>query len=65
MKLTAPNETGESRVTRRWSRHTAAAAAAAHAETEEQLARAQRVADMFRFTCPSYLHPRQTGLGAL
>ncbi len=57
MKPTAPNETGESRVTRRWSRHPAAAAAAAHAEAEEQLARAQRVADMFHFTCPSCYIP--------
>jgi len=53
MKPTAPNEAGESRVTRRRSRHPATAATASHAEAEEQLARAQRDADMFRFTCPS------------
>jgi hypothetical protein len=52
-------------VNRRWSRHPAAAAAAAHAEAEEQLARAQRVADMSRFTCPSYYIPGKQAWGAL
>jgi len=65
MQLTAPNETWESRVTRRWSRHTATAGAAAHAATEEQFACAERVADMFRFICPSYTIPGREDWGAL
>ena len=51
-------------MTRRWSRHPAAAAAAAHAEAEKQLVRAQRV-DMFRLTCPSYYIPGKQAWGAL
>ena len=65
MKLTAPNETGESRVTRQWSRHPATAAAAARAEAEEPLARAQRDADMFHFICPRYTIPGREDWGAL
>lgn len=36
----------------------------AHAETEEQLARARRVANMFRFICPSYYIPGEQQWGA-
>ena len=38
--------------------------AAEHAETEEQLARAQKVANMFRFICPSYYIPGKQQWGA-
>jgi len=38
--------------------------AAQHAETEEQLARAHKVANMFRFICPSYYIPGQQQWGA-
>jgi hypothetical protein len=38
--------------------------AAAHAETEADLARAHKVANMFRFICPSYYIPGQQQWGA-
>jgi len=38
--------------------------AAAHAETEAELVRARRVANMFRFICPSYYIPGQQAWGA-
>ena len=38
--------------------------AAAHAETEEELARARRVAHAFRFICPSYYIPGKQDWGA-
>ena len=38
--------------------------AAAHAETEADLERAQRVANMFRFICPSYYIPGRQAWGA-
>jgi uncharacterized protein len=37
---------------------------AAHAETEEKLERAHKVANMFRFICPSYYIPGQQQWGA-
>ena len=37
---------------------------AAHAETEEHLARAHKVANMFRFICPSYYIPGKQDWGA-
>ncbi len=37
---------------------------AAHAETEADLARAQRVANLFRFICPSYYIPGKQAWGA-
>ena len=37
---------------------------AAHAETEEHLARAHKVANMFRFICPSYYIPGDQQWGA-
>jgi uncharacterized protein len=38
--------------------------AAEHAKTEQQLARAHKVANMFRFICPSYYIPGQQQWGA-
>jgi Zn-finger nucleic acid-binding protein len=38
--------------------------AAAHAETEEDLARARRIAHAFRFICPSYYIPGKQDWGA-
>ena len=38
--------------------------AAAHAETEEDLARARRIAHAFRFICPSYYVPGKQDWGA-
>ncbi len=38
--------------------------AAAHAETEADLARAHKVANMFRFICPSYYIPGEQQWGA-
>jgi hypothetical protein len=34
---------------------------AAHAETEEDLARVRRMAHVFRFTCPSHYRSSRTG----
>jgi len=38
--------------------------AAAHAQTEEDLARARRIAHAFRFICPSYYVPGKQDWGA-